>query len=141
MNTTNDDRPEKPVSQMREQVGQSPQRTHAILVYTTFPTVGDAKKAAHALVTAGLAACVNLIEQMSAIYVWEGNIEEDSEVVMIIKTTESRRDDVLAEIKRLHPFSTPARLVLPVIGGGEDFLAWIDAQCRPKAEVLEEWRS
>jgi periplasmic divalent cation tolerance protein len=89
--------------------------------------VGDAKKAAHALVTAGLAACVNLIEQMSAIYVWEGNIEEDSEVVMIVKTTESRRDDVLEEIKRLHPFSTPSRLVLPVIG-------WIEAQCRPKWE-------
>jgi periplasmic divalent cation tolerance protein len=135
MTTTNDDRPDTPVRQMREQpADQSSQRTNAILVYTTFPTVGDAKKAAHALVTAGLAACVNLIEQMSAIYVWEGNIEEDSEVVMIVKTTESRRDDVLEEIKRLHPFSTPSRLVLPVIGGGEDFLAWIEAQCRPKRE-------
>lgn len=133
MTTTNDDRPEAPVRQTHDEpVDQTSHSTKAILVYTTFPTAGDAKKAAHALVTAGLAACVNLIEQLTAIYVWEGTVEEDSEVGMIIKTTEDRREEVLAEIKRLHPFSTPARIVLPIIGGGTDFLSWIESQCQPK---------
>ena len=131
--TTKDDRPGAPVTQTRDTPDELLSHgTNAILVYTTFPTTGDAKKAAHALVTAGLAACVNLIEQMSAIYVWEGSIEEDSEVGMIIKTTQERREEVLEEIKRLHPFSTPSRIVLPVIGGGADFLSWIETQCQPK---------
>lgn len=112
----------------------SAEDTYAVLVYTTFPALSEAKKAAHALVKGGLAACVNLIEQMTAVYIWEGKVEEDSEVVMIIKTTQARCEDVLAEIKRLHPFSTPARLVLPVIGGGEDFLSWIASQCQPRLQ-------
>lgn len=132
MTMTNDERPETPAHQRQEEsIGQFSHSIKAILVYTTFPTVGDAKKAAHALVSAGLAACVNLIEHMTAIYLWEGVVEEDSEIGMIIKTTEDRREEVLAEIKRLHPFSTPARIVLPIIGGGLDFLSWIETQCQP----------
>lgn len=133
MTMTNEDRPETPVNKTSEEpAGQSSHSIKAILVYTTFPTAGDAKKAARALVTEGLVACVNLIEHMTAIYVWEGIVEEDSEIGMIIKTTEDRREEVLAEIKRLHPFSTPARIVLPIIGGGADFLSWIETQCQPK---------
>jgi periplasmic divalent cation tolerance protein len=48
---------------------------------------------------------------------------------MIIKTTRGRTAEVLAEIKRLHPYSIPARLVVPVASGGEDFLSWIAEQC------------
>lgn len=139
MTMTNDDRPKTPVKQAREEpVEQSSHSIMAILVYTTFPTAGDAKKTAHALVAAGLAACVNLIEHMTAIYVWEGVVEEDNEIGMIIKTTEDRREEVLAEIKRLHPFSTPARIVLPIIGGGADFLSWIETQCQPKWERAKD---
>ncbi|MBX2804450.1 MAG: divalent-cation tolerance protein CutA [Hyphomicrobiales bacterium] len=131
MTTTNDDRPAAPVRQTQgEPAEPSSHGTNAVLVYTTFPTLSDAKKAAHVLVKARLAACVNLIEQMSAIYVWEGSVEEDSEIGMMIKTTRGRSEEVLEEIKRLHPFSKPARLVLPVVGGGADFLGWIETQCQ-----------
>lgn len=139
MTTMKDNQPDAPVRQTRnEPADLSLHATNAILVYTTFPTTGDAKKAAHTLVLSGLAACVNLIEQMSAIYVWEGSVEEDNEIGMIIKTTQDRRDEVLEEIKRLHPFSTPARIVLPVTGGGADFLSWIETQCQPKWHGAKE---
>lgn len=105
------------------------QDSDAILVYTTFPSRGDAKKAAHELVKSGLAACVNIFDNMTAIYAWEGSVEEDTEVAAIIKTTKARSDAVLAEIERLHPYSTPARILLPVVGGGKDFLNWIAEQC------------
>jgi periplasmic divalent cation tolerance protein len=107
----------------------------AVLVYTTFPSSEDAKKAGRALVEAGLAACVNVFPPMTAIFVWEGKVEEDSETAMIVKTTSGRSGEVLAEIKRLHPYSVPARLVLPVIGGGQDFLDWISAQCGAVSKV------
>jgi periplasmic divalent cation tolerance protein len=101
-----------------------------ILVYTTFPALGDAKSAGRDLVARGLAACVNIFPQMISIYVWEGKAEEGDEVVMIVKTTEACRTAVLDEIQRQHPYDVPARMVIPVTGGGEDFLDWIGSQCR-----------
>jgi periplasmic divalent cation tolerance protein len=101
----------------------------AVLIYTTFPSESEAKKAARALVEAGLVACANIFPQMTAVYSWEGKVEEGAEAAMILKTVQGRLDEALAELKRLHPYSTPARLALPVSGGGEDFLSWIAAQC------------
>lgn len=101
----------------------------AVLIYTTFPSPGDAKKAGRALVEQRLAACVNIFASMTAIYMWEDKIEEEGETAMIVKTTDARSTEVLEEIKRLHPYSVPARLILPVIGGGDDFLNWIAGQC------------
>ena len=102
----------------------------ALLVYTTFPSLDDAKKTGRFLVENALAACVNIVPGMTSVYVWQGAVQEDQEVIMLVKTTAARSDLVLSEIKRLHPYSVPARLVLPVGGGGEDFLDWIAAQCR-----------
>lgn len=108
---------------------QTQHDTDAALIYTTFPSQDEAKKVGRALVESAVAACVNIFPQMTAIYVWEGKVEENSETAMIVKTTAARSPEVLAEVKRLHPYSVPARLVLPVIGGGEDFLNWIATQC------------
>lgn len=101
----------------------------AILIYTTFPSESEAKKLGRALVEGGLAACVNIFPQMIAIFSWQGKVEEAGEAAMIVKTVKARAGDVLAEIKRLHPYAVPARLVLPLAGGGEDFLQWIAEQC------------
>jgi periplasmic divalent cation tolerance protein len=103
----------------------------AILIYTTFPSESEAKSAGRALVEQGLAACVNIFPQMTSIYAWEGQVEESGEAAMIVKTVRMREVEVLAEIKRLHPYTVPARLVLPLSGGGEDFLRWITEQCSP----------
>lgn len=101
----------------------------ALLIYTTFPTLDDAKKTGRFLVENRLAACVNILPRMTSLYMWDGKLEEGDETVMLVKTTQGRRARALEEIKRLHPFTTPARLVLPVAGGGEDFLAWIAERC------------
>jgi periplasmic divalent cation tolerance protein len=103
----------------------------AILIYTTFPSESEAKKLGRTLVESGLAACVNIFPQMVAIFAWEGKVEEAGEAAMIVKTVRTRAEEVLAEIKRLHPYAVPARLVLPLTGGGEDFLQWIAGQCAP----------
>jgi periplasmic divalent cation tolerance protein len=98
------------------------------LIYTTFPSKGEAKKAGRALVESGMAACVNIFPKMTAFYVWQGEVEESREAAMLIKTARERSAEVLAEVKRLHPYSVPARLVLAVEGGGDDFLEWISSQ-------------
>jgi periplasmic divalent cation tolerance protein len=98
------------------------------LIYTTFPSKSEAKKAGQALVESGMAACVNIFPKMVSFYMWEGKLEKSKEAAMLIKTAAFRREEVLAEVKRLHPYSLPARLVLALDGGGDDFLDWIQQQ-------------
>jgi periplasmic divalent cation tolerance protein len=118
-----------------KQAAQAQKEVSAILVYTTFPSESEAKKAGRALVEARLAACVNIFPQMISIYSWEGKVEEGGEAAMIVKTATFCVGEVLDRIKALHPYSVPARLILPVEGGGEDFLKWIVDQCAPRGKM------
>jgi len=99
-----------------------------VFIYSTFPTVESAENAGAALVDRGLAACVNILPGMTSIYVWQGERHRESEVVMIIKTMASLADRVIAEARRLHPYTNPALVVLPLGGGSADFLDWIREQ-------------
>jgi periplasmic divalent cation tolerance protein len=99
-----------------------------VLIYTTFPSLDDAKKVGDALVAARLAACVNMFPGMIAIFEWKGAREEAKEVAMIIKTRSSLTEAVLKETKRLHPYELPAMLVLPTQGGSAEYCGWIASQ-------------
>ena len=105
------------------------------LIYTTFPSKSEAKKAGRALVESGAAACVNIFPKMTSLYIWEGKVQQSREAAMLIKTAKERGADVLSEVKRLHPYSLPARLLLAVDGGGDDFLQWICDQSGLKASL------
>ena len=96
-----------------------------VLIYTTFPSLEDAKRVGEALVAARLAACVNAFPGMISIFEWEGARETAEEVAMIIKTRASLKDKVMEETKRLHPYEVPALLVLPTEGGSAEYCAWI----------------
>jgi periplasmic divalent cation tolerance protein len=99
-----------------------------VLIYATFPSADEAERIGGALVDRGLAACVNILPGMTAIYVWEGKRNRDSEAAMIIKTRASLATAAIAEGRKLHPYSNPAFVVLPIEGGSADFLAWIETQ-------------
>ncbi len=99
-----------------------------VLVYATCPAGDTAETIGAALVEARLAACVNILPGMTSIYRWEGKINRDAETVMIIKTTATRSEAVIAAVRARHPYTNPALLVLPVRGGSPDFLAWIAAE-------------
>jgi periplasmic divalent cation tolerance protein len=98
------------------------------LIYTTLPSLDEAKRVGEALVAAGLAACVNMFPGMISIYEWKGAREEANEVAMIVKTRASLVEAVLAETKRLHPYELPALLVLPTEGGSAEYRDWIVSQ-------------
>jgi periplasmic divalent cation tolerance protein len=98
-----------------------------VLVYSTFPSVEAAEGVGRALVGGKLAACVNILPGMVSIYCWEGRIERGAEAVMIIKTRTSLAERVVAEVRARHAYENPALLVLPVLGGSDDFLTWIMA--------------
>ena len=96
-----------------------------ILVYGTFPSVDVAEAIGGALVEQGLAACVNIVPGLISIYVWEGRRQREQEAAMLIKTRAELGEKVIAEVRRRHPYSNPALVVLPVVAGSREFLDWI----------------
>jgi periplasmic divalent cation tolerance protein len=102
------------------------------LIYTTFPSLDEARRVGEALVKARLAACVNMFPGMISIFEWKGAREEANEVAMIIKTRASLAEAVMAETKRLHPYELPALLVLSTEGGSAEYCGWIAEQTERK---------
>jgi periplasmic divalent cation tolerance protein len=99
-----------------------------VLIYSTCPSPEEAERIGGMLVDRGLAACVNILPGMTAIYVWEGKRQRDSEAAMFVKTRAGLADRAIAEARKLHPYSNPAFVVLPIEGGSADFLRWIGEQ-------------
>jgi periplasmic divalent cation tolerance protein len=100
----------------------------AVLVYTTLPSMEVAETIGSALVGERLAACVNIVPGMVSIYHWQGRLNRDAEVVMIVKTVRRLADRVGSAIRERHPYTNPALLVIPVVGGARAFLDWIGAE-------------
>jgi periplasmic divalent cation tolerance protein len=104
------------------------QDDNPVLIYSTCPSAAEAEHIGNTLVDRGLAACVNILPGMTSIYVWEGKRQRESEAAMIIKTRARLADTAIAEARKLHPYSNPAFVVLPIGGGSADFLRWIMEQ-------------
>lgn len=99
-------------------------------IYMTVGSKEEARKIGEALVTARLAACVNILDQMNSFYMWDGALQDDTEVVMIAKTTEDRVPDLVKTVKSLHSYDCPCIVSLPVAGGHQPFLDWIAAEVK-----------
>jgi periplasmic divalent cation tolerance protein len=99
-----------------------------VFVYSTFPDEASARRVGEALVTARLAACVNIYPSMHTIYEWQGKLESGPEVAVFIKTRRAKVDEVIAAARPLHPYTVPCFLVLPIASGNEDYLVWARAQ-------------
>ena len=97
----------------------------------TAPDVEVAARIAHALVDERLAACANLVPQVRSIYRWQGRVEDDTEVLMVIKTRADRVAALADRLRALHPYEVPELLVLPVVGGLAPYLAWLGAEAAP----------
>jgi periplasmic divalent cation tolerance protein len=94
-------------------------------LYVTVPNRALAESIGHALIEEKLAACINILGEITSIYRWEGKINEGTEVAMLVKTTTENAIQTTQRITSLHPYECPAILVLPVNGGFMPFLNWI----------------
>lgn len=96
-----------------------------VVVYTTFPSFETARAAARRIVEQRLAACVNIVPGMVAVYAWEGALHEDQEVVAVFKTRRSLWAAVVHAVCEGHPYENPAALVLEVSGGSPGYIDWL----------------
>ena len=97
-------------------------------LYMTAGSVEEAKSIGKILVGQNLAACVNLLENMTSIYKWEEKLEESQEVIMIAKTRKTLMPKLIETVNSIHSYDCPCILELPVQGGNSDFLSWIESQ-------------
>jgi periplasmic divalent cation tolerance protein len=104
---------------------ETPRSTGCVLVLTTFAAQADIDGVARALVDERLAACVNILPPMRSIYRWKGEVEDAAERQVVIKTQAAAVDRLTARLRDLHPYEVPELLVVPIDGGGADYLAWI----------------
>ena len=96
------------------------------LVFTTCPDAQLSERIARALVTEGLAACVNVLPTMQSVYRWRGNIESATEQLLIIKIRAADYHAVEQRIRALHSYELPEVIAVPLVGGYSRYLAWLD---------------
>jgi len=94
-------------------------------IYMTAGSSDEAGRIGRQLIESRLAACVNIIDGMNSLYMWEGELQEDRETVLIAKTTEGRLPRLIETVKEMHSYECPCVLSLPVAGGNTEFLDWI----------------
>ena len=102
--------------------------TEAFVVLCTAPDAEVAAKLARGMVESKLAACVNVIPGLRSFYVWKGELCDDAEVQLVIKTRQERLDALSEWIQLNHPYDEPEILHLPVAGGSPSYLDWLEAQ-------------
>ena len=102
-----------------------------VLVLTTIAAEADGAALGRALVDERLAACVNVLPAMTSVYRWKGQVEQDREQQVIIKTTRDRLAALEARLRELHSYELPELLVVPAGGGSDAYLAWIEDAVKP----------
>ncbi|MFX0083151.1 MAG: divalent-cation tolerance protein CutA [Candidatus Hodarchaeota archaeon] len=96
------------------------------LFLVTVPNIDEGHKIARNLVESKLVACVNVIQNISSIYRWKGEIEEDNECLLLIKTIEENSDSLIQKIKEIHSYSEPECIAFKIEKGSETYLKWIE---------------
>lgn len=99
--------------------------TDVLLVLCTCPDNTVAQTLAQTLVEKRLAACVNISGAVQSIYYWQGKVCQDSEVLMMIKSTIPAWKKLEQTLLELHPYDVPEIIALPVMAGSIDYLNWV----------------
>jgi periplasmic divalent cation tolerance protein len=100
-----------------------------IVVFMTAADEPEAGRIAEMLVARRLAACVQVLPGMQSIYVWEGEVQREREVLLLAKSTRANFDDLEREVRAIHSYETPEIIALPVVSGSEPYLKWLTSFC------------
>jgi periplasmic divalent cation tolerance protein len=98
--------------------------TDGLVVLCTCPDEPTADRISREVVLGHLAACVNRLGVRST-YLWKGALQDEPEVLLVIKTVRTRYEELEMRLKALHPYEVPEIIALPVLAGSEPYLAWM----------------
>ncbi len=102
--------------------------TDYLIVFTTCASEEEATTLAKAAVKQQAAACCNIIKDVRSIYVWQGQANDDREVLLVSKTTAKSFPQLRELIQKLHSYDVPEIIAMPVVAGNDDYLNWVTEQ-------------
>ncbi|SVA44298.1 uncharacterized protein METZ01_LOCUS97152 [marine metagenome] len=102
-------------------------------ILTTVSTEEEGHMIANELVKNKLAACVNIVPKVHSVYEWENAIQNETEVLLMIKTTKAREKDIYQTVQSLHSYDTPELITLPIDNGSDTYLHWLENSVRSTA--------
>jgi periplasmic divalent cation tolerance protein len=104
----------------------------ALIALCTCPDAATADRIARTLVEERLAACVNRLPGVESTYRWNGAVQVDEDVLLVIKTTRARYAALEERVVALHPYEVPEVIALALVEGHAPYLAWIAKEIRPE---------
>eukprot|EP01026_Neomeris_dumetosa_P065766 TRINITY_DN6324_c0_g1_i10.p1 TRINITY_DN6324_c0_g1~~TRINITY_DN6324_c0_g1_i10.p1 ORF type:complete len:189 (+),score=9.46 TRINITY_DN6324_c0_g1_i10:95-661(+) len=115
---------------------QQQQPTGVIAVYVTVPDMETGKKIASKLVETKLAACVNIIPGLTSVYWWDNKVNEDPELLLMIKSQKNLLENLTKQVQKLHPYDECEVIATDIVGGSQTYLNWvIDSTKDPKPDL------
>ena len=99
-----------------------------IVVLITVKDSEEAQKIANSLLKRRQAACVNIIPEINSHFWWKDKLDSAKESLLIVKTKESLLPELIKSVKKIHSYSIPEIIALPIVGGSQDYLDWIDSE-------------
>lgn len=96
-----------------------------VVIYCTVPNKKLAKEITNVLMKHKLAACVSMVENVKSIFAWDGELCEEKEILMMIKTRRANYGKIKLVIEDLHSYNVPEIIALPVVDCSEDYLKWL----------------
>jgi periplasmic divalent cation tolerance protein len=100
--------------------------TEFIIVFATVSSLEEGLQIANQLVEEKLAACCNLVKDLTSVYIWDNNLCKDREYLLIMKSRLDKFDDLMKKIKEIHSYKVPEIIALPIIAGSKEYLKWLD---------------
>ena len=99
-----------------------------VVVLITTVTEEEAHNIAELLLNQRISACVNIVPRVSSLFRWHGKLDSAQESLLIVKTRTSVLPTIIEMVKSAHSYEIPEIIALPIVGGNEDYLKWIDSE-------------
>ncbi len=102
-----------------------------VTLYVTVPNKEEGIRIGHVLTKARLAACANVMDNVTSVFSWQGEIQEEAEAILFAKTRAALIEDATATIIKEHEYDCPCEVALPIASGNAEFIDWIKAETKP----------
>ncbi len=99
-----------------------------IVIFITTADDEEAQLISRVLLEQRKAACVNIVPGVNSLFWWQGSIDSARESLLVVKTKASLLDEIVAIVREIHSYDVPEIIALPIVGGNQDYLEWIEKE-------------
>ena len=101
-----------------------------VVLLITTATAEEAQRISRVLLEQKKVACVNIVPKVNSFFWWQGKLDSAEESLLIVKTKASQLSEIVPLVKEIHSYDIPELIALPIIGGNQDYLEWIQKEVR-----------